>query len=93
MLFAPVANAETRQNDHRPSQQQAEKKPVNDSPAHHQWKKGERVSDWKKRAAVKDYSRHGLRKPSKGQQRVKVDNDYLLVSLANSLIISIVPSK
>ncbi|MDX3976125.1 RcnB family protein [Shinella sp.] len=53
------------------------------------WHQGERYSDWKRRPAVRDYHRHGLRKPSRGQQWVKVDNNYLLLSIATGVILGV----
>ena len=59
----------------------------------HDWRKGERYSDWKRRPPVRDYHRHGLRKPARGQQWVKVDNDYLLMSVATGLILGIAAAR
>ncbi|MCX8995971.1 RcnB family protein [Rhizobiaceae bacterium BDR2-2] len=53
------------------------------------WARGQRVSDWKRKPAVKDYQRHGLRAPARGQQWVKIDNDYLLVSIATGVILGV----
>lgn len=57
------------------------------------WAKGERMNDWKKYSAVKDYKRHGLRKPAQGQRWVKVDNDYLLVTIASGVIAGIIAAR
>lgn len=62
-------------------------------PSRHHWKKGERVRDWRQRPHVRDYSRYGLRKPAQGQQWVRVDNDYLLVSMATGLILGLAASR
>lgn len=59
-------------------------------PAPGHWKKGERMTDWRTRAPIRDYSRHGLRKPPAGQQWVKVDNDYVLLGIATGLITGII---
>jgi len=56
----------------------------------HHWNKGQRVSDWKRRAVVRDWHHHGLKRPARGQQWIKVDNDYLLISVANGIIAGIV---
>jgi len=63
-----------------------------DRPRHH-WNKGQRLSDWKRRAAVRDWHRHGLKRPARGQQWIKVDNDYLLISVATGIIAGIVASR
>ena len=55
----------------------------------HSWRKGERYSDWRGRPAARDYHHHGLRKPARGQQWVKVDNNYLLMSVATGLILGV----
>ena len=94
VLFAPLANAQPRYDDRRPGHHHIEKKrQFHKAPSRHHWKKGQRMSDWKRRPAVRDYQRHGLRKPARGQQWVKVDNDYLLVSIASGLIAGIVAAR
>jgi len=59
----------------------------------HHWKKGERVSDWRKRGPVRDYHRYNLPRPGRGQQWVKVDNDYLLIGIATGLIAGIIAGQ
>lgn len=60
-------------------------------PRHHQrWAKGHRVPDWQRRQALRDYHRHGLKRPGRGQQWVKVDNDFLLITMATGVIAGIV---
>lgn len=63
------------------------------APSRHHWAKGHRVPDWQRRQHVRDYHRHGLRKPSKGQQWVRVDNDYLLISLATGVILGMAAAR
>ena len=43
------------------------------------WAVGKRVPGWQ-RKAVRDYNRFGLRKPGRGQEWVRIGNDYLLNS-------------
>ncbi|PWJ85156.1 Ni/Co efflux regulator RcnB [Pseudaminobacter salicylatoxidans] len=57
------------------------------------WSKGKRLSDWKRRPAVRDYHRHGLKRPGHGQQWVRVDNNYMLVNLASGIIAGIVAGR
>jgi len=57
------------------------------------WKKGQRVSDWKRRTVVRDWHRHGLKRPARGQEWVKVDNDYLLISVATGIIAGIIAGR
>ena len=59
----------------------------------HQWSKGKRVPNWQRRAVVRDYHRHGLRRPGPGQHWVKVDNDYLLISVLSGIIGAIAASR
>lgn len=63
------------------------------APPRHQWKQGQRVNNWQRYAHVRDYHRQGLRKPARGQQWVKVDNDYLLISLATGVILGLAASR
>lgn len=61
---------------------------------HHRWKKGDRVQHWHRRAPVRSYHQHrGLWQPQRGQHWVKVDNDYLLISLATGIIAGIVAGR
>lgn len=63
------------------------------APHRSHWKQGQRVSNWKKRQHVRDYGRHGLKRPARGQQWVKVDNDYLLISLATGVILGLAAGR
>lgn len=62
-----------RRDDHRP----------------HHHARGEHLErgHWGER--VSDYHRHGLKKPSRGQEWRKVDNQYLLVTVATGVIASV----
>ena len=53
---------------------------------HSNWKRGQRYPDWRRHQPVRDYSRHGLKRPGRGQEWIRVGNDYLLVSVASGLI-------
>lgn len=63
------------------------------APSRHHWTRGKRVPEWQRRQAVRDYHRYGLRQPAQGQQWVRVDNDYLLISLATGIILGIAASR
>lgn len=52
----------------------------------HHWKKGQRLSGWERKQAIRDYRHFGLRKPGRGQQWVRVDNDFLLIAITSGLI-------
>lgn len=104
MLATPAAYAESRSA--RPDHQQTQKyrapapersrehfrKPQSKHPQAH-WSKGKRVPDWQRKQTVRDYHRHGLRKPARGQQWIKVGNDYLLISIASGIITSLAFSR
>ncbi len=51
------------------------------------------MSDWRSRSQVRDYHRHGLRAPGRGQAWVKVDNNYLLLSMATGLIAAVTAAR
>ncbi len=57
------------------------------------WGKGQRMSDWRKREAVRDYRRHGLRQPGRNQQWIKVDNNYIPISVTSGIIASILAGR
>ena len=57
------------------------------------WGKGQRMSDWRQRQAIRDYNRYGLRKPGRNQQWVKVDNTYILVSVTSGIIAGILAGR
>ncbi|WP_332681137.1 RcnB family protein [Bosea sp. (in: a-proteobacteria)] len=59
----------------------------------HRWAKGHRMNDWRRHSHVRDYHRHGLRRPGRGQAWVRVDNNYLLLSMATGLIASITAAR
>lgn len=84
---APMAQAQTYGHDRKPGYASSWKK--HDANKRHHWRQGERVSDWKRRPAVRDYHRYGLRKPARGQQWVKVDNSYLLMNIATGIILGV----
>ena len=99
VMMAPLANAQPRHDERRPAYHHLEKKRtihkkhVSRHHAGHHWKRGDRIFDWKRRTAVRDYYRYGLKKPARGQQWVKVDNDYILVSIATGIIAGIVAAR
>ena len=84
---APMAQAQQYGHDRKPGYSTSSHKKEVRKQRH--WHKGERYSDWKRRPAVRDYKHHGLRTPSRGQQWVKVDNNYLLLSIATGVILGV----
>ena len=63
------------------------------APSRHHWATGKRVPEWQRRQHVRDYHRHGLRRPGTGQQWVRIDNDYLLISLATGVILGMAAGR
>ena len=57
------------------------------------WARGNRVPAWQRNSVVRDYNRYGLRRPAYGQQWVKVDNDFLLVSIASGIVAGIIAAQ
>ncbi|AXV18194.1 hypothetical protein CYG48_20770 (plasmid) [Neorhizobium sp. SOG26] len=91
---APLsAQAQSHHPDRKPSFHQSHKPQAHRPPPKHKWARGHKVSDWKRRQHVRDYRRYGLRAPGKGQQWIKVDNDYLLVSMATGLILGLAAGR
>ncbi len=92
---APLsAQAQSHHNDRKPTYHQKHKPQAHRPPPKRpKWVRGHRVSDWKRRQPVRDYRRHGLRAPSRGQQWIRVDKDYLLISLATGVIVGIAAGR
>lgn len=87
----PVHKYDSRRDHGRYGKQQAVKKP--NYAKRHDWKRGQRYSDWRRHAPVRDYHRYGLKRPAAGQQWIEVDNDYLLVGLATGLIAGVIAAR
>ena len=73
-----------RHDDRRHVERRVVKKKVVVHKRH--WKRGERYSNWRRHQAVRDYHRHGLRRPGPGQEWIRVGNDYVLVSILTGII-------
>ena len=104
MIAAHVAQAQSRTDNHWPKAQtelrhgKSESRMVHSHSAkknlsRKHWAKGQRMNDWKKYGSVNDYKRHGLRKPGQGQRWVRVDNDYVLISIASGIIAGIIAAQ
>ena len=100
VMAVPMANAQPRPDGNRQVPHRYERQVPPQwqpapryKPAPHHWKKGERMSNWRAHAPIRDYGRYGLRKPPAGQHWVKVDNDYVLLGIATGLITSIIAGR
>ena len=105
MLALPISQAQAGPR-HEPPRYERQDSHWNKKPAYgkhhkyqkkvvkkHRWARGHNVPSWQRRDVVRDYDRHGLRRPAYGQQWVKVDNDFLLVSLASGIIAGIIAAQ
>jgi Ni/Co efflux regulator RcnB len=95
LLAMPIAQAQPRHDlprQHQTHTVKLGKKHVQET-RRHGWKKGQRFSNWKRHRPVRDYHRHGLRRPAPGQQWVQVGNEYLLISLATGLILGLAAAR
>jgi Ni/Co efflux regulator RcnB len=63
-----------------------------DARQHRRWAKGQRLDQGYRRNYInaRDYRRYRLRQPPRGYQWVRVDNDFIMVSVATGLISSII---
>ncbi|TIQ21718.1 MULTISPECIES: RcnB family protein [unclassified Mesorhizobium] len=50
------------------------------------WRNGQKYSSWKRHHSIRDYRHYGLRRPGRGQEWIRVGNDYLLVSVVSGII-------
>jgi len=83
--IAPVHAGHARP-DHRPHQARV---------APHRWQRGDRLptSYRTSRHVVRDWHRHGLRRPARGHEWISVGRDYLLIATATGLIAQAVLSR
>ena len=61
----------------------------------HRWARGHRLSAAERRrtAEVRDYRRYRLNAPPRGQRWVRVDNDFLLISVATGVIVGLASGR
>jgi len=50
------------------------------------WRNGQRYSSWKRHQPIRDYGRYGLHRPGRGQEWIRVGNDYVLVGILSGVI-------
>lgn len=106
LMAAPMAQAQSKgdhakrqthsqfeMNQNQPKARSQKKSASHKVVAKRHWSKGQRMSDWKRQSSVSDYKRHGLRKPGRDQRWVKVDNQYVLISVVSGLIAGIVAAR
>ena len=59
----------------------------------HDWKRGQRYGEWRRHQPVRDYHRYGLKRPGRGQEWIRVGNDYLLVGIASGIIAGMIVAR
>ena len=50
------------------------------------WRNGQKYSGWRRHQPIRDYGRYGLHRPGRGQEWIRVGNDYVLVSILSGVI-------
>ena len=50
------------------------------------WRNGQKYSSWRQHQPIRDYGRYGLHRPGRGQEWIRVGNDYVLVSILSGII-------
>ncbi|MES5096879.1 RcnB family protein [Agrobacterium sp. BA1120] len=61
----------------------------------HRWDRGQRLAARDRHHFVdrRDYRRHNLREPRRGERWVRVDNQYLLINAVSGLIIGLAAAR
>ena len=57
------------------------------------WKQGQKYSNWKRHQPIRDYGRYGLHRPGRGQEWIRVGNDYVLVSILSGIIFGAIAAQ
>lgn len=96
VLAAPMAQAQSRHDDrhgHRTIERTVTTKKV--IVKKHRWDRGQRLSARDRRHFIdrRDYRRHNLREPRRGERWVRVDNQYLLINAVSGLIIGLAAAR
>ena len=50
------------------------------------WRNGQRYFSWQQHQPIRDYGRYGLHRPGRGQEWIRVGNDYVLVGILSGVI-------
>ncbi|MER8807579.1 RcnB family protein [Mesorhizobium australicum] len=50
------------------------------------WRNGQKYFGWRQHRPIRDYGRYGLRRPGRGQEWIRVGNDYVLVGILSGVI-------
>ena len=50
------------------------------------WRNGQKYSGWRQHQPIRDYGRYGLHRRGRGQEWIRVGNDYVLVGILSGVI-------
>ncbi|MER9332020.1 RcnB family protein [Mesorhizobium sp. M0152] len=50
------------------------------------WRNGQKYSGWRQHRPIRDYGRYGLHRPGRGQEWIRVGNDYVLVGILSGVV-------
>ncbi|KRB18348.1 MULTISPECIES: RcnB family protein [Mesorhizobium] len=50
------------------------------------WRNGQKYSGWRQHQPIRDYGRYGLHRPGRGQEWIRVGNDYVLVGILSGVV-------
>ncbi|TPK77980.1 hypothetical protein FJ527_13040 [Mesorhizobium sp. B2-4-18] len=73
-----------RPGDHRDMKKRVFKKKVVVKRSN--WRNGQKYSGWRQHRPIRDYGRYGLHHPGRGQEWIRVGNDYVLVGILSGVI-------
>ncbi|TPM01006.1 RcnB family protein [Mesorhizobium sp. B2-3-10] len=73
-----------RPGDHRDMKKRVFKKKV--VVKRNNWRNGQKYSGWRQHRPIRDYGRYGLHRPGRGQEWIRVGNDYVLVGILSGVI-------
>lgn len=57
------------------------------------WRNGQKYSSWRQHQPIRDYGRYGLHRPGRGQEWIRVGNDYVLVSVLSGIIFGAIAAQ
>ncbi|MBZ9894164.1 MULTISPECIES: RcnB family protein [unclassified Mesorhizobium] len=57
------------------------------------WRNGQKYSGWRQHQPVRDYGRYGLHRPGRGQEWIRVGNDYVLVGALSGIIFGAIAAQ
>ncbi|MBZ9697704.1 MULTISPECIES: RcnB family protein [unclassified Mesorhizobium] len=73
-----------RPGDHRDMKKRVFKKKV--VVKRNNWRNGQKYSGWRQHRPIRDYGRYGLHRPGRGQEWIRVGNDYVLVGILSGVV-------